>query len=279
MVPPKVKGFTLIELLLVVGIMGVLLVYTVPQFVGYNQRSNMGAEAQRVVEGLKTAQMYALSNTQNATSLVDNYRVSLLQASGDPAGCYRGYQLEQVDSAGNVIAPVLDTYELTCPIVLESTWRNAAYETTTGTMRIDGVQTNTTARVWYSGQGYRELSIDKQGRVQLGGFTSSVGVSACSSACGPLITPTNTPAPTNTPVPTNTPTPTIAVASGTWSGCSTSVGGGSCSASFANWGSSCVPGQISWCKYSDCRSGDSPCGGGGDPVVIWQCVCIANANE
>ncbi|PJA39860.1 hypothetical protein CO179_04185, partial [candidate division WWE3 bacterium CG_4_9_14_3_um_filter_39_7] len=64
-------GFTLIEILIVVGIMGLLLVYSLPRFVGFNHRSTLNSDAQQVVEGFKTARSLAVSNTQDQTTEVE----------------------------------------------------------------------------------------------------------------------------------------------------------------------------------------------------------------
>lgn len=182
------RGFTLIELLIVVGIMSILLVYSIPQFVGFNKRSTLNSETEQLVNGLKLARVYATSNIQNQSTSINKYRIDLTHESGYPLGCYRGFTISGEDSSGSAIVPVLETVRFSCPIVLEpvgSTWGIAKYQTITGKLDIPGVGSQGAVRVWYPSEGYRDVTIDAQGKVQKGDFVSSTSLPSCNAVCVP----------------------------------------------------------------------------------------------
>lgn len=79
-------AFTLVELLLVVGLVGLLLIWATPQFSTFNRRQTLQAVADQVVTDLKEIQNLAMSGVK--AELAQRYLFSTASA---PAG--RGYRL------------------------------------------------------------------------------------------------------------------------------------------------------------------------------------------
>jgi len=69
---PKANGFSLIELMVVIGIIGVLLAFIVPNFIGTQNRLRARAAAQEIAQDLRQARERALAQGGDYQVTFDN---------------------------------------------------------------------------------------------------------------------------------------------------------------------------------------------------------------
>lgn len=69
---PKANGFSLIELMVVIGIIGIIMVFVVPNFIGMQRRLKTRAAAQDIAQDIRQARERALAQGGNYQFAFDN---------------------------------------------------------------------------------------------------------------------------------------------------------------------------------------------------------------
>ena len=159
----KRRGFTLIELLLVVGLVGLLLIWATPQFLTFNRRQVLQAGADKLVADLKEMQSLAEGGVDAAST--NQY---IWQRSGT-----RNYQLCKNDCATGT---VLKSEQLDGSLTLSSgTQTEIHFAVPTG--NVSNVSGSTSYRVCQPQiDEYFDSTVEQGGRV----YRSGRG-EACSS--------------------------------------------------------------------------------------------------
>ncbi|MCA9392417.1 type II secretion system protein [candidate division WWE3 bacterium] len=185
------KGFTLIELVVVMTMMLLLIAFVVPQFRNFTRKRVLNEEALKVTSDIETAYSLARSGVQDKTSSVDAYKFGLLKAAADSASCKRAYYSHAVNTSGTKVGDTIVKEELECPLVLETTIGYFEFDSVTGQVVVDGSGTplasNFTINVCYPGYGSIPVTVDSQGRVIKGNFTTTP--CTCTTSCGGVTFP------------------------------------------------------------------------------------------
>jgi len=89
----KPNGFTLIELMVVVGIIGILSLLVIPNFIGIQRRERVRSAAMEVAQDLRQIRERALAQSGNYTMTFDNAAQPHQYILTSPGGNIRNYLL------------------------------------------------------------------------------------------------------------------------------------------------------------------------------------------
>lgn len=153
------RGFTLIELLLVVGLVGLLLIWATPQFLTFNRRQVLQSAANKVVADLKQMQSLAENGVDAATT--NKY---VWWRSGT-----NSYKLCKNNCTSGI---VLKSKQLDGSLTLSSGTQTEAYFAVP-TGNVSNVSGSTSWRICYSGIGsngeYFDVTVEQGGRIYRSG--------------------------------------------------------------------------------------------------------------
>ncbi|MFH1826717.1 MAG: prepilin-type N-terminal cleavage/methylation domain-containing protein [bacterium] len=104
------KGFTMIELLVVIGIIGLLAVFLVPNLLGARDRAKETAvkgvmhSVQLAIEAYEMENLvYPLDNNIGLESLCSNYLMAGGYVASTPRNPFTGLEYKDADKAGKII--------------------------------------------------------------------------------------------------------------------------------------------------------------------------------
>jgi len=165
-------GFTLIEILFVIALMGSLFVFLLPSYLDFNDRELARSEARTLADGIRRTFEYATGGVQNDSSHTLFYQFSLIHNEADPAGEYRGYAINTLDSSKSVQTSDLDKNEFSCNVCLTGSENLVNVRVPSGIIE-DVSSFPVTYSVCFPGQGSYGVTLNRSGGVTLRGFSEN----------------------------------------------------------------------------------------------------------